>query len=1757
MVMTLMLSSVSLWAQEPIVDTDTLSADTITDPEWYVAPGIPDSLRAPFSDMHLAPRRAAANSCLVDSILTFNIDSVLSEGTYYTYDASGRVICTTVWTYNPDGSRIGKSKNEYGFDASGKQNMTAVYEWDATTNDWKGTSKYEYVYTSGRMTSNTSFVWIGAAWVADKRYTYQYDAAGRETEYYEYNRNTSTNQLEPTKGRIQTWYDATTKTLEILYTAFKNGQPFTGTKKELGFDTEGNKILDASSTMVNGVWVGSSKEEWAYTDGVLTMRATYGWANGGWAGSLKETWGFDTEGRTILHEQYGWYNNDWSMTLREKAGFDAYGNQTLIENYTGANGVTTGTQKEEYTFDAKGNKTLSMIYTWSAASGQWVNKYKEIWEFNGPKDTDTTLHEKYSWKNDDWSKILEAVNEYQDGKLVRTESYKWVSGEKIGTKYVLYTYDSDKKKTQTLTYHWVSPAWVDSLKETWLYDHKKEILHEKYAFVNSAWTIILREKTGYTADYKYITLEENYKWEDGVRIGTKKEETVYASGKNKSAVTTFTWVDNAWVYATYETWIPSSAQPTLHEKAEYDGANWTMTLQENTTYDGTTVIGVENYTRQGTGWSVMKEDYVYSGGQRTETIVYAYSNGVWEKSTRAVVGYTAGDTAVSATNYTWNGSTWIGSGTRTKTTTENGKVTELLTQNWPDGATDWTNSKIVQHTFNPDGEEILTYNADWTNGAWKMTSMNRVDIIIDSEGRTLLNASWMCGADGVWRGVQKDTASYTVSGKPIYIARFISWARKDWVPSYRVDYEYDAAERLLSEQRMDYKRNMWVGNYRNEYRYDNLGRQVMTAYYDEWDNGWVGSKKTEQELDENNRVVSSILSVWGATDWRPVFRTLYKYDSSGREIEQVVQNYSNNTWTSTDKYVKEYFGKILVKDNMYIWVDGQWMYSSQHEIFYDNDGQAKLRREINGTWDLGNLLLYADNHYFYDCDVHYYTIRFVNDDGVVLKSDKFAEGAIPSYSGDSPTKVADAQYTYVFAGWDSEFVVVTGDATYTATFTATKRSYTITWLNDDGSLIDQTVVEHGVVPTHADATKAATEEYTYTFAGWNVDPLAVTGEATYTATFAATKRSYTITFKNGDEVLQSGAVEYGLMPTYTGATPIKNADAQYTYTFNGWDSELSAVTEDRVYTAIYGCSVNSYTITWLNDDHTQIDQTTVLYGVVPTHADATKPETDEYTYTFSGWDVTPVAVTGEATYSATFRETLRSYTITWLNSDSSPIDQTVVEYGVVPTHEDATKPNTAEYTYTFTGWDVTPVAVTGDATYTATFSAVKNSYTVTFKNGDEVLLSGAVEYGLMPTYTGATPTRAEDAQYTYTFAGWDQELSAVTGNATYTATYSTTTKSYTITWLNDDNTQIDQTIVLYGIVPTHANPTKPETDEYTYTFSGWDVTPVAVTGEATYSATFAATKKTYTITFKNGDEVLQSSAVEYGLVPTYTGATPSQPSDAQYSYSFVGWDVTPVAVTGEATYTAVFDSVVNTYTVIFYFEDGVTEIDRMTLPYGAVPSTNYIPGRNAEEHCYYSFAGWYPEIAPVTGDASYTPTYTVHYNEYTIIFRNYDRSELQRSNVPYGTMPSYDGAEPVRPRTAQYTYTFAGWTPELTVVEGNATYTATYESTVNSYTIIFLDEDGTELDRAEVPYGQVPSTAVVPTKEPDEEYTYTFAGWSPRLTKVTSDATYTATYRATAKTHEGLWNVESGATATKVLINGMIYIRRGDKTYTPTGVLVE
>ena len=74
-----------------------------------------------------------------------------------------------------------------------------------------------------------------------------------------------------------------------------------------------------------------------------------------------------------------------------------------------------------------------------------------------------------------------------------------------------------------------------------------------------------------------------------------------------------------------------------------------------------------------------------------------------------------------------------------------------------------------------------------------------------------------------------------------------------------------------------------------------------------------------------------------------------------------------------------------------------------------------------------------------------------------------------------------------------------------------------------------------------------------------------------------TKRTYNVVWKNYDGAeLKTDSVEYGEIPKYDGATPVKAADKDGEYVFAGWDKEVVAVTDNVVYTAKYDTTEHEF-----------------------------------------------------------------------------------------------------------------------------------------------------------------------------------------------------------------------------------------------------------------------------------------------------------------------------------------------------------------------------------------------------------------------------------------------------------------------------------------------------------------------------------------------------------------------------------------------------
>ena len=254
-------------------------------------------------------------------------------------------------------------------------------------------------------------------------------------------------------------------------------------------------------------------------------------------------------------------------------------------------------------------------------------------------------------------------------------------------------------------------------------------------------------------------------------------------------------------------------------------------------------------------------------------------------------------------------------------------------------------------------------------------------------------------------------------------------------------------------------------------------------------------------------------------------------------------------------------------------------------------------------------------------------------------------------------------------------------------------------------------------------------------------------------------------------------------------------------------------------------------------------------------------------------DITPEMVTGfdntnvgantiTVTYgekTATFEVQIVKAKVVFQLEDGTVISEK--EYLVGDTVEipaDPTKASDNTYKYIFAGWDREVVACDGNAVYTATFTKEYIDYTVKFLNEDGSVISEQTYHWGDEITAPADPSKSADNTYTYAFAGWDQEVIACAGDATYTATYQATYVEYTVTFQYEDGTVIKQYTLHYGdAVTAPENPTPPED----FVFVSWDQPITSCQGNATYTAVFAP--REYLPGDCNKDEVVNDQDAVY------------------------------------------------------------------------------------------------------------------------------------------------------------------------------------------------------------------------------------------------------------------------------------------------------
>lgn len=385
----------------------------------------------------------------------------------------------------------------------------------------------------------------------------------------------------------------------------------------------------------------------------------------------------------------------------------------------------------------------------------------------------------------------------------------------------------------------------------------------------------------------------------------------------------------------------------------------------------------------------------------------------------------------------------------------------------------------------------------------------------------------------------------------------------------------------------------------------------------------------------------------------------------------------------------------------------------------------------------------------------------------------------------------------------------------------------------------------------------------------------------------------------------------------------------------------------------------------------------------------------------------------------------------------------------------------------------------------------------------------------------------------YTFVGWRSNVAVgyevmrpgdkfdmPNTDVTLTAQWEKEADSYTVTYKDGNWSEVKGSYKAGETVTVLAPAPAPEGYTFKYwrssnegkTYQPGDTFPMPNTN-VTLTAIWDS--ETYTITWKNGDAILGKTNVKRGETPEYIGETPTKDATVDKTYTFKGWDPEITEATEDTTYTAQFDEAVRKYTIKFYSE-GVLLASK-EFDYGAEPVLGYVPTKDADNQYTYAFAGWTPERTNVKCDTEYYATYTRTVNKYTVTW--VIDGDSTEETYEYGKMPAH--ADPVKAATDDTVYTFKGWTPALSIVTSNVTYTAQFDE-ITKHTVNYDLDGGTPaIDSAKYAAGDVVTTpASVPTKTG-----YVFTGWLVSFENKTVNANGSFTMPNTDVTLTAQWRV--------------------------------
>lgn len=233
----------------------------------------------------------------------------------------------------------------------------------------------------------------------------------------------------------------------------------------------------------------------------------------------------------------------------------------------------------------------------------------------------------------------------------------------------------------------------------------------------------------------------------------------------------------------------------------------------------------------------------------------------------------------------------------------------------------------------------------------------------------------------------------------------------------------------------------------------------------------------------------------------------------------------------------------------------------------------------------------------------------------------------------------------------------------------TINSYTVTFM-DGKTVLKTEKVQHGDTVTAPEVP----EKDGKTFKGWDKPFDNVTSDLTINAVYDVD--TFTVTFKDGEKVLETQTVEYEAAATAPDTARLSPPEGMQ---FAKWDKDFSKVTEDIEVSAVY--EPNEYSVIFKNGE-TTLKTEMVKHGFA-----ATPPNVfDTATKKFVGWDKSFDNVTSDLIVNAKFET--KKFTLTFINFDGTTVYTAEVEYGAsIDSHfETADSAATYDDILDYDGW---------------------------------------------------------------------------------------------------------------------------------------------------------------------------------------------------------------------------------------------------------------------------------------------------------------------------------------------------------------------------------------------------------------------------------------------------------------------------------------